>query len=476
MNPNNSLYRKLIYVGLILALFLGMWPYKRMVLDPAKQQSDLGEATIGQVDAGTFTLNLALLGGARGIAANMLWMNAKELQKAQEYDKLSATVDLITKLQPHFLAIWTYQGWNLAYNVSVEWDAPDDKYEWIKRGIKFEKKGVEKNVRSPDLHWDVAWIYYHKLGFSDEAIYLRRLFHEDPDEDFHRYLDPKDDTPSPIYDDNFQLARGWFQRAMARVDRDQEEVRSDITKKLQLEYVDAPEQHKGKDGDLAFRSMAAHAGTKYAIYLEKESKLGIPPIFSERAKEAWRTALGDWQVFGDHEWEAFNDPDHNKVYLDDYMNEEKFKTLPETRRYWTERWATQMNYPYWKDRCIAEMSDEGIQARRFFHEGRKALKEADFPKSVGAYTQGLALWKSLLDKHKYYREDQLNQQDTGLIVNYYIRALKQMNEEVPPDAPFLELGKKYEKEKSVDPFDVLEVIPSSVYQQIKKKFERPVNN
>ena len=64
-----------------------------------------------------------------------------------------ATVNLITKLQPHFLQIWTFQGWNLAYNVSVEWDAPDDKYEWIKQGIKFLRDGVAKNsqVARPDL-------------------------------------------------------------------------------------------------------------------------------------------------------------------------------------------------------------------------------------------------------------------------------------------------------------------------------------
>ena len=81
-----------------------------------------------------------------------------------------------------FSKIWTFQGWNLAYNVSVEWDAPEDKYEWIKKGIKFLQDGVRKNRKSPDLLWDTAWTYYHKLGFADESIILRRLFRDDPDE------------------------------------------------------------------------------------------------------------------------------------------------------------------------------------------------------------------------------------------------------------------------------------------------------
>ena len=79
-------------------------------------------------------LKLALLGGARGVAANVLWNRALDLQKVHDWDRLKLTVDQITKLQPHFLRVWSWQGWNLAYNVSVEWDAPEDKYEWIKQG------------------------------------------------------------------------------------------------------------------------------------------------------------------------------------------------------------------------------------------------------------------------------------------------------------------------------------------------------
>src|SRR5207245_1204163 len=151
------------YGLIIVGLFVIMVPYREW-LEREKTRKDLGEATIGQVDTGSFMLKLALLGGARGIAANVLWTRAIDLQKVQEWDRLKATVDLITKLQPHFLAVWTFQSWNLAYNVSVEWDAPEDKYEWIKQGIKFVQEGVEKNVKSPDLIWDAASIYYHKLG------------------------------------------------------------------------------------------------------------------------------------------------------------------------------------------------------------------------------------------------------------------------------------------------------------------------
>ena len=185
MSYLTNLQRKIIYAVGILLLFIAIYPYKRY-LQAEADKKDLGEATIGEVDTGSFVLKLFLLGGFRGMAANVLWTRAIDFQKVQEWDKLKVTVDMITKLQPHFLSIWTFQSWNLTYNVSVEWDAPEDKYEWIKRGIKFVQDGVKKNQKSPDLIWDTAWYYYHKLGFSDESIILRRLFRDDDDESFKK--------------------------------------------------------------------------------------------------------------------------------------------------------------------------------------------------------------------------------------------------------------------------------------------------
>src|SRR5438094_6691784 len=161
--PNQS--RKLIFGLIIVGLFGAMLPYS-LWLAEVKRRRDLGEAAIGQVDTGSFMLKLALLGGARGIAANVLWTRAEELKREQEWDRLKATVDLITKLQPHFLSVWTFQGWNLAYNVSVEWDAPEDTYDWITPGIKFLKEGVRNNEKASDLVWDMAWTEYHKSVFA----------------------------------------------------------------------------------------------------------------------------------------------------------------------------------------------------------------------------------------------------------------------------------------------------------------------
>ena len=44
-------------------------------------------------------------------------------------------------LQPNFVSVWVFQGWNLSYNVSVEFDDYHDRYRWVIKGIDFLKRG-----------------------------------------------------------------------------------------------------------------------------------------------------------------------------------------------------------------------------------------------------------------------------------------------------------------------------------------------
>ena len=77
---------------------------------------------------------------------------------------------------------------------------------------------------------------------------------------------------------------------------------------------------------------------------------------------------------------------------------ERFKEMPENQLYWTQRWADQMNYRYWKERCQAESDDQrrcwrGSSSTR----GRVAYKTGDFPKAADE-VQGRA--RGLEDRHE----------------------------------------------------------------------------
>ncbi len=481
--------KQIAYSLAILGLFAAMVPYT-FWLDRVKRDKDLGEAAIGSVDAGSFMLKLAMIGGMRGVAANVLWSRAVELQKLQEWDKLKSTVDLITKLQPHFLAIWTFQGWNLSYNVSVEWDDPADKYVWIKEGIKFLKDGVQKNPKSPDLTWDTSWTYYHKIGFSDEAIVLRRQFYDDEDEPFK--TDPDDRN---VYDDNFLLARGWFTEAVKKaevINADPNapgvQIATTIDAPIEIDYVDPVANRKGRPGDLAFRSMPAHAATRFAQGLEKRSIQGIEATFGDRARAAWGRSRAEWVGFGDTIFDSHNVLEiqgqlvKQPIRLNDVMDVSKLDVLesdtaywarelklptvtPEeaarltdNKRSWTSRWGDQMNLRYWTARCDAEMEPDGVRARQLFYEATLAYLKANFREAVTKYREGLDLWKTLLERHPVYREDQMNKSDTGQVVRRYADALRQAGMDVPTDIPFYELLADAEADVTPDPFDELDVL------------------
>jgi hypothetical protein len=456
MNPNpaptpgTSKNRQVLYAVGILIIFVVMYPFREW-LDGLKTRKQLGEATLGQVDTGSFVLKLLMIGGFRGMAANVLWSQAIELQKVHEWDRLKQKVDMITRLQPHFLSIWTFQGWNLAYNVSVEWDAPEDKYDWIKKGIIFLKDGVEKNRTSPDLVWDVAWTYYHKYGFADEAIVLRKLFRDDEDEEFK-----KDPIDGNVKHDNFQLGGAWFKRAVRLVDEGARRLAEGQGKDVDADFVDKPTQHKGRPEDLAFRSMPAHSQTRYAAGLEKQSIRDVPATFGPVAREEWRKALDEWLEFGAYRWPAWSKRTE-MVQLDDLTEYERFKKLSPDQKYWTDRWSTQMNYPYWKARCQAEMTKEGSDARQLFHEATIAFQQANFLLAVGKYRDGLEIWDKLLQRFPVYRKDDMNEKDTGLVLKRYFRALEQAGLPRPKDVPFPELHKLVDLDYSPDPFDDLEM-------------------
>jgi hypothetical protein len=454
--------KKLVYGMMIVVLFGIMFPYTER-LAAVKKERDLGEAAIGQIDTGSFMMKLFLLGGFRGIVADYLWNRAEDYKREHDWDRLAQTVDMITKLQPHFLAIWTYQSWNLAYNVAVEWDAPEDKYQWIKKGIQFVQQGVDKNRRSPDLVWDTAWYYYHKIGFSDESIILRRLFRDDTDEDFKRYYDPELKT-EVVGDDNFKLGYGWFSRSVQLVDSGANRLLGGTSDTIQ--YVDPTPQRKGRPDDIAFRSMPAHGQTRYAVALEKMSTYGIPARFGEKAKNEWASALNEWVKFGEHTYMSHNeivDPATGKTHrdpiqIDDASNPAKLATLTENQKYWSQRWADQMNYRYWKERCQAEQTDEAVRARELFYQGTVAYKTGDFPKAVARYKEGLQFWKQALNEHPTFRDDDLCKKDTGLIIKRYARALQQADEKMPDDTPFKDTLVLAQNDPTVDPFDAIEMI------------------
>lgn len=300
MIGNRSFQRKVLYAVLIAVLLVPISfisrPASRQAngtvagggqLAQMRAKNSLSMANLGEIDPTSESMKLATL-GMRGIAANLLWGRANKFKREQDWDNLAATLNQISKLQPRFISVWQFQGWNLAYNVSVEFDDYRSRYHWVKRGINFLKEGVTYNEHEPVLFWELGWTFGHKIGKADEKVQYRRLFRED--EDFHRELAreiPMDVTLGPDNrPDNWLAGREWFLRG-------QKEVDSGIPIKGRL--VDDTRRIKRGKTPLIFHSHPPKWIMSYAAAIESEGYLG------ETAQIAWRDAGVKWNEYGNRE-------------------------------------------------------------------------------------------------------------------------------------------------------------------------------
>jgi hypothetical protein len=110
-------------------------------------------------------LATAALGTFRGLAVDVLWARADALQDAGEFFEAQTLAQWITTLQPRFPKVWSFQAWNMAYNISVSTPNPAERWGWINRGIALLRdRGMPLNPADANLPMELAWIYFHKLG------------------------------------------------------------------------------------------------------------------------------------------------------------------------------------------------------------------------------------------------------------------------------------------------------------------------
>lgn len=118
-----------------------------------------------EVDAGI------AMGAFRGVFVNYLWMRANDLKEAGKFYESNQLADAITKLQPRFPRVWVFHAWNLAYNISVQTSTPQERWDWVNRGVALLRdEGIPANPNDMLLHKELAWIFLHKIGgVTDDA-------------------------------------------------------------------------------------------------------------------------------------------------------------------------------------------------------------------------------------------------------------------------------------------------------------------
>ncbi len=117
------------------------------------------------------------IGTLRGIIVDYLWIKATWQKQAGLFHEAMADADLITKLQPRFGEVWAFHGHNMAYNISVLTNTPEERWSWVRAGLDLVRnKGIRYNPNDLILYKELAFWFAHKVdSYSDDAhLYYKR--------------------------------------------------------------------------------------------------------------------------------------------------------------------------------------------------------------------------------------------------------------------------------------------------------------
>jgi len=149
------------------------------------------------------------LGGFRGLISNLLWIRANSLQDEDKYFEMVQLADWITKLEPHFVQVWIFQEWNMAWNISVKFKDYADRWRWVQRGIDLIRdEGLRYNPNEILLYRELAWIFQDKMGaVTDDAnMYYKQQWADEMAEVFGKKTPNLDELIDPKTDDQKRRA------------------------------------------------------------------------------------------------------------------------------------------------------------------------------------------------------------------------------------------------------------------------------
>ncbi|MCH2212969.1 MAG: hypothetical protein MK110_16825 [Fuerstiella sp.] len=369
-----------------------------------RHEQELGESTLGNIDPSSAAANLMLL-GLRGLAASVLHQSAIDYQERKDWGKLKTTVDSILLLQPHYVEVWKFQGWNLAFNVSREWDRVDDRFYWVKEGLKFLQKGTDRNQTATILFHNVGEFVGRKIGYSDEKKYFRRFFLSDPEE--NKYGGGADPVVNPESQDNYLVARDWFQKAN---ELDDNYPVSGMTREF-------------------FRKSPTQALFDYATAVTSEGEF-------QNSIDAWAEASQEWrEVFGNEIFEARDGMTYklnslNKPEELEEMAIQNGVTLSLQHHMVNQR-VKMVNYTFWQQVADCEQDPVTVEARKAIYQGKQAYLDADLTLALELFEKGIAKTAEMLERHPQVNGHDDTIMNAMLAVLYWMEIHK-LNGTSPP--------------------------------------------
>ena len=163
---NKNIIRILfILISMVLLTFTGSR------LRSTLKQTTLSQEAVSELPASMQVAGVAL-GPLKGLLVDVLWWRSERMVEDKEFFESLQLSEWITSLQPTYPSVWSYQGFNLAFNISHNFSDFDERWNWIHEGIKLLRdKGIKFNPdweKNRDIRFELVHIFYRKIeGISD---------------------------------------------------------------------------------------------------------------------------------------------------------------------------------------------------------------------------------------------------------------------------------------------------------------------
>lgn len=176
---------RVLYKGVLLLLavgLLGVAAHSQRKLNRVREQLGLIRLPVPENAPPVLAFTTVVLGGFRGLIANALWIRATDLQEEGKYFEMVQLADWITKLQPYFSTVWEHLAWNMAYNISIKFTDPAERWPWVLRGIELLRdQGLQYNPKERGIYYGLSMLFQHKMGgnLDDAQMYYKNIWAEE---------------------------------------------------------------------------------------------------------------------------------------------------------------------------------------------------------------------------------------------------------------------------------------------------------
>ena len=111
-------------------------------------------------------------GGLRAPIVAALWIRAEDLKNAGRFYESTQLAEMICHLMPRVPGVWGNRAWNMAWNISVKAQTPQERWLWVHSGIELLRdKGIPMNPKALELYKELGWIFFSKMGQTTDEMH-----------------------------------------------------------------------------------------------------------------------------------------------------------------------------------------------------------------------------------------------------------------------------------------------------------------